>query len=118
VAVNLNGQLFGEWMAISRSDTFLPGDTENQHRGIEVKSYTFKVAIEEDTFPDASVGYFVSIPDLEHLGAATQGKTREEAMQNLQEVLHLILEELLAEGKSPQKAAVIVSEEPLVTVTL
>jgi predicted RNase H-like HicB family nuclease len=86
--------------------------------GIEVKSYTFKVVIEEDTFPDGSVGYFVSVPALEHLGAATQGKTREEAMQNIQEVLHLLLEELLAEGKSIQRAAVMVSEEPLVTVTL
>jgi predicted RNase H-like HicB family nuclease len=86
--------------------------------GNEVKSYAFKVAIEEDTFPDGSVGYFVSVPALEHLGAATQGKTREEAMQNIQEVLHLILEELLAEVKSLQRAAVTVSEEPLVPVTL
>lgn len=86
--------------------------------GIEVKSYTFKVVIEEDTFPDGSVGYFVSVPALEHLGAATQGKTHVEAMQNIQEVLHLILEELLAEGKSIQKAAMTVSEEPFVTVTL
>jgi predicted RNase H-like HicB family nuclease len=118
VAVNLNGQLFGELTASSRSDTFPPGDTENQHGGIEVKSYTFKVAIEEDTFPDGSMGYFVAVPALEHPGAATQGKTREEAMQNIQEVLHLILEELLVEGKSIQRAAVTVSEEPLVTVTL
>jgi predicted RNase H-like HicB family nuclease len=86
--------------------------------GVEVKSYTFKVVIEEDVFPDGSVGYFASVPALEQLGAATQGKTRQEAMQNLQEVLHLLLEELLAEGKSIQRAAVTVSEEPLVTVTL
>jgi predicted RNase H-like HicB family nuclease len=86
--------------------------------GIEVKSYTFKVVIEEDTFPDGSVGYFVSAPALEHLGAVTQGRRHEEAMQNIQEVLHLLVEELLAEGKSIQRAAVMVSEEPLVTVTL
>jgi predicted RNase H-like HicB family nuclease len=95
-----------------------PETKKTEVGGIEVKSYTFKVVIEEDTFPDGSRGYFVSVPALEHLGAATQGKTREEALQNIQEVLHLIVEELLAEGKPIPREAVMVSEEPLVTVTL
>jgi predicted RNase H-like HicB family nuclease len=97
----------------------MPQETKKtEGGGIEVKSYTFKVVIEEDTFPDGSGGYFVSVPALEHLGAATQGKTREEALQNIQEVLHLIVEELLAEGKPIPREAGMVSEEPLVTVTL
>lgn len=83
-----------------------------------MKSYTFRVMVEEDTFPDGRRGYFVSVPALEHLGAATQGKTPEEALQHIQEVLHLILEELLAEGKPIPTEGVKVSEEPLVTVTL
>ena len=83
-----------------------------------VKSYTFKVLSEEDTFPDGSIGYFVSVPALEYLGAATQGKTPEEALQNIQEVLPMILEELHEEGRPIPKEGVVESEEPLVTVTL
>lgn len=83
-----------------------------------MKSYTFKILIEEDTFPDGSIGYFVSVPALEHLGAATQGKTPKAALQNIQEVLHLILEELHEEGRPIPREGVIESEEPLVTVTL
>ena len=58
-----------------------------------MRSYSFKVLLEEDTFPDGSMGYAVSVPALEHLGAATQGRTREEALKNIQEVLEMILEE-------------------------
>ena len=65
-----------------------------------MKSYSFKVLLEEDTFPDGSRGYSVSVPALEHLGAATQGRTREEAIKNIQEVLEMILEELVEEGKA------------------
>lgn len=83
-----------------------------------MKSYSFKVLLEEDTFPDGSRGYSVSVPALEHLGAATQGRTREEAIKNIQEVLEMILEELVEEGKPIPVDAAIVSEEPLVTVTL
>lgn len=85
---------------------------------VQVKSYTFKVHIEEDAFPDGSPGYFVSVPSLEHLGAATQGRTREEAIKNIQEVMGMILEELVQEGKVVPSEAVIISEEPVVTITL
>ena len=83
-----------------------------------MKSYTFKVLLEEDAFPDGSKGYSVSVPALEHLGAATQGRTREEALKNIQEVLELILEELAEEGKPIPSEAAMVSEEPVVTVTV
>jgi predicted RNase H-like HicB family nuclease len=83
-----------------------------------MKSYTFKVRIEEDTFPDGSIGYFVSVPALEHLGAATQGKTPEEALRSIQEVLEMILEELRTEGTPIPRDVASESDQPLVTVTL
>lgn len=83
-----------------------------------MKSYTFKAVVEEDTFPDGNTGYFAYIPDLEHLGAATQGKTPEEALKNLQEVLQMIVEELIEEKQSIPSGAAIVSDEPMITVTI
>jgi len=82
------------------------------------KSYSFKVLLEEDQFPDGSKGYAVSVPALEHLGAATQGRTREEALQKIQEVLSMILDELAEEGTPIPADAAAVSEEPVVTVTV
>ncbi len=83
-----------------------------------MKSYSFRVVIEEDQFPDGSPGYFVCVPALESIGAATQGKTRDEALHNIQEVLAMILEELVEEGKPIPSEAIAVSEEPVVTVTV
>ena len=83
-----------------------------------LKSYTFRAVVEEDTFPDGSVGYFAYVPELEHLGAATQGKTPSESLKNLQEVLEMIIEELIEEKQSIPAEAVKVSDEPLVTVML
>jgi predicted RNase H-like HicB family nuclease len=84
--------------------------------GTKVKSYTFKIKLEEDTFPDGSPGYFVSVPALEHLGAATQGKTKEEALRNIQDVLSIILEELRTEGTALPREAATESDDPLVTI--
>jgi predicted RNase H-like HicB family nuclease len=51
------------------------------------------------------------------LGGATWGKTREEALKNIQEVIEMIVEELAEEGEAIPADAATVSEEPLVTVT-
>jgi predicted RNase H-like HicB family nuclease len=83
-----------------------------------VKSYTFRAVIEEDTFPDGGKGYFAYVPELEHLGAATQGKTPQEALKNLQEVLEMIIEEFVEEKQAIPPEAVKVSDETLVTVTI
>jgi predicted RNase H-like HicB family nuclease len=83
----------------------------------QMKSYTFKIRLEEDGWPDGTDGYFVCVPELEHLGAATHGKTKEEALKNIQEVLQMIIDEFVEEGKPLPIEGVMVSEEPLVTVT-
>jgi predicted RNase H-like HicB family nuclease len=86
--------------------------------GMMVKSYTLRAVVEEDTFPDGSMGYFAYVPELEHIGGATQGKTAPEALKNLQEVLQMIIEELIEEKQPIPTEAAKVSDEPLVTVTL
>lgn len=83
-----------------------------------MKSYTFKIRLEEDTFPNGEPGYFVCVPELEHLGAATQGRTKEEAIKNIQEVLRMIIEEFIEEGKPVPLEEITVPEEPLVTITV
>ena len=51
------------------------------------------------------------------LGGATQGRTKEEALARINEVIELILEELLEEGE-PIPEDVQVSQDPLVAVTI
>lgn len=56
------------------------------------KVYHFTVVIEKD-----EDGYFVHCPKLE--GCFTQGETYEEAMENIQEVIELCLEDDLKQQK-------------------
>ena len=54
-------------------------------------------------------------PPLEDKGASTWGKTQEEALKNIQEVMSMIMEELSEEG-SPIPADVFMTEGPAVAV--
>lgn len=56
-----------------------------------MKTYTFKVVVEEDQFADGRKAYLAYCPALK--GATTWGYTVQEALKNLQEVISLILEE-------------------------
>jgi len=58
-----------------------------------VKSYTFPVVVEPDD--DRWHAY---VPELESKGAATWGQTRDEALRNIQEVAHMVIESLLEDG--------------------
>ena len=77
-----------------------------------LKSYIFRITLE----PDEDV-WRACIPELEEKGAATWGKTREEALRNIHEVAQMVIEELLQDGK-PIPAGVTVSDGPVVAVTL
>lgn len=77
-----------------------------------MKSYTFRVVVEPDA--DAWHAY---CPSLVRLGGATWGKTQEEALKNIQDVIEMIVEELTEDGEPIPTDAATVSEEPLVTVT-
>ena len=58
-----------------------------------MKTYTFQVVIEPDE--DRWRAYS---PELEEYGGATWGYTREEAEQNIREVLVMVLEDMIEEN--------------------
>jgi predicted RNase H-like HicB family nuclease len=60
----------------------------------QLKSYVFRVVLEPDQ--DAWRAF---IPELEAKGAATWGKTKEEALRNIHEVAHMVIEALLEDGE-------------------
>lgn len=77
-----------------------------------MKTYLFKVVVEPDE--DRWSAY---CPALKHLGAATWGNTREEALKHIDEVVHMVVAELIEDG-DPIPEDVPVSEEPLVAITV
>ncbi len=89
---------------------------QNEH----MKTYVFRVVLEPDSYPDGRPAWQVYCPDLIEQGAVTFGHTREEALKNIQEVLHATVEELLEEGKEIPATAIEddqrVQSEVLVTV--
>ena len=82
-----------------------------------MKSYVFKVVIEDDQFDDGRPGFSAHCPSLE--GAYTWGETREQALERIQEAIKLILDEMRDEGKPiPLNAAILEVESPAVLVTV
>lgn len=62
-----------------------------------MKSYVFKVVIEEDHFEDGRKAYHASCPALK--GCHTWGHTCQEALANLREAVELYVEDLRAAGE-------------------
>ena len=82
-----------------------------------MKCYVFKVVIEDDEFADGRPGFSAYCPSLE--GAYTWGETRKQALKRVQEVVKMILDEMLDEGKAiPPDAAILEVESPAVLVTV
>ncbi|MCH8843522.1 MAG: type II toxin-antitoxin system HicB family antitoxin [SAR324 cluster bacterium] len=61
-----------------------------------MKSYIFKVVVEEDITEDGQKAYHVSCPALK--GCHTWGHTPQEALANVQDAVSLYIEDLLAAG--------------------
>lgn len=81
----------------------------------QLKSYTFKIVVEEDAFADGTRAYHVYIPALK--GCRSWGYTIEEALENLEVTAKLWLEEFIAQGKPiPQEAES--KSGPWITVNL
>ncbi len=59
-----------------------------------MKSYVFRVELELD-----EPGWRAFYAPLEEIGASTWGETKEAALKNIQEVLSMIIDELIEEGK-------------------
>ena len=77
-------------------------------------TYTFKVVIEPD-----EDRWHASCPPLVSRGAATWGRTREEALANIEEVLKMVVASMIEHGEPIQPSdSVQISREPLVAVTL
>ena len=84
-----------------------------------MKSYVFKVVIEDDEFEDGRKAFHAYCPALENLGAATWGFTKEEALKNIREVVQMVIEELVEEGKQiPRDGIVAELESPAVVATV
>lgn len=64
-----------------------------------MKSYTFRVIVEEDAFEDGRIAYHAYIPALRDKGGATWGYSIEEALKNIREVAELVIESLRAHGE-------------------
>ncbi|HSO42079.1 MAG: type II toxin-antitoxin system HicB family antitoxin [Rhodospirillales bacterium] len=75
-------------------------------------TYTFRVQVEPDE--DAWHAY---CPALISYGGVTWGATREEALQNIHDVVQLVISDLLENGEQLPEG-VQVSEELLVSVPL
>ena len=84
-----------------------------------MKSYVFKVVIEDDEFEDGRKAFHAYCPALESYGAYTWGYTKEEALKNIREVVQMVIEELVEEGKEiPPDAIVVELESPAVVATV
>ncbi|HKO03719.1 MAG TPA: type II toxin-antitoxin system HicB family antitoxin [Candidatus Acidoferrales bacterium] len=77
-----------------------------------MKSYVFRVVLEPD-----ETSWRAYIPELEAKGAATWGKTKEEALRNIHKVARMVIESLLEDGESllPRVTEV---DEPVVAGTV
>jgi predicted RNase H-like HicB family nuclease len=90
-----------------------------------MKTYNFKVVIEPDEDAEGNPAWHAYCPALVSIGAATSGRTREEALKNINEVVRMIVQESIEEGTAlPEGPAdsvdvVEISEkEPRIAVTV
>ena len=79
-----------------------------------MKTYTFRVKLEPD-----EEGWRAFYPPLEEFGASTWGESQEAALNHIQEVLTMIVEERI-EAKEPiqDQGSAKVPEGRLVSVTI
>ena len=67
-----------------------------------MKTFVFKVVVEPD-----EDRWHARVPELESRGAAAWGKTREEALRNIQEVAQVVIEEMLRDGEQPRPFIIV-----------
>jgi predicted RNase H-like HicB family nuclease len=59
----------------------------------------FKVVVEPDEDSQGNPAWFAHCPALESIGAATSGRTRGEALRCVNEVVRMIVQEFIEDGK-------------------
>ena len=67
-------------------------------------TYRLKVVIEPDEDSQGNPAWHAYCPALLNIGAATSGRTRDEALKNINEVVGMIFQEFIEEGTRFQKA--------------
>lgn len=65
-----------------------------------MKTYSFKVVVEPDEDAAGNAAWYAYCPALESAGGATSGRTREQALSKINEVVHMIVQEFTEEGKA------------------
>lgn len=90
-----------------------------------MKTYSFKVVLEPDEDAAGNASWYAYCSALESVGGATSGRTREEALSKINEVVHMIVQEFTEEGKAlpegPEDSVEIEEvsqEEPRIAVTV
>jgi predicted RNase H-like HicB family nuclease len=78
-----------------------------------MKTYAFPVVVEPD-----EDRWFAYCPPLLEQGGSTWGHTRQEALENIEEVVKLVVESLVEHGEPVPEGNVAQTPEPLVAVTL
>jgi predicted RNase H-like HicB family nuclease len=83
----------------------------------KIKTYVFRVIIEEDCFDDGRQAYHAYCPSLK--GARTWGYTQEEALKNIREVIEMTIESIIEHGEPvPEEPDIQVFDEPRVAITI
>ena len=90
-----------------------------------MKTYSFKVVVEPDEDAQGNSAWFAHIPALESIGAATSGRTKEEALRRINEVVRMSVQEFIEDGKAlpegPLDSVEVVEvsqQEPRIAVTV
>jgi len=79
-----------------------------------VKTYSFKVLLEPDEDSDGRPAWFAYCPALKHIGGNASGRTKNEALKNLSEIVRMIIEELHEDGEPiPQSPSKYVRVDPV-----
>ena len=82
---------------------------------VKIQSYTFKVVVESDKFPDGRKAYHAYVPALQ--SCRTWGYTVPEALKNLEEAAQMIVK-LMVERGEPIPQETEIQDSPRITVNL
>jgi predicted RNase H-like HicB family nuclease len=65
-----------------------------------MKTYRFKVGVEPDQDAAGNPAWFAHCPALESAGGATSGRTQEEALRRIHDVVRRIVQEFIEDGQA------------------
>ena len=90
-----------------------------------MKTYSFKVVVEPDEDAQGNPAWFAHCPALGRIGGAASGRTKEEALRHINEVVRMIVQEFIEDGKplpeGPEDSVAekeVSLQEPRIAVTV